>query len=282
MFSRVHYRLFAAGATAVVLLPWSLFETALAKDQIIRLGGIRDVTATISQSDEAYQIRVEMLPVKAFDPATNKVLNLSKGRAYVARALAKYLKADNLVIRGLKIHEAAGNGEPYYLAAVVPRDGVLAGANAADAKERPEPAGTPSVETAESKREPATGMASRQHEIRLSADATAADFVNRKADYLDTIVQLREALSKEGNSVESQSSKAEDFYDSIGSIEERTEAAFKALAGEINKDKLLLSVEQEELRPALKKARSEVLDSLKATVARFDEREEKTKKEKKK
>ena len=89
----------------------------------------------------------------------------------------------------------------------------------------------------------------RQHEIRLAADATTADFLNRKADYLDTIARLQEALSDEGDSLERQSLKPEDFYDSIGSVEERAEAAFKALAEQIDDDKLLVSVEQEDLHP---------------------------------
>ena len=72
------------------------------------------------------------------------------------------------------------------------------------------------------------------------------------------------------------------FYDSIGNVEERAEAAFKALAGQMDDDKLLLSVEQEELRPVIKETRAEVLKSLKAAVALFDEVQKKTKKAKEK
>ena len=132
---------------------------------------------------------------------------------------------------------------------------------------------------AEPERSPQLGSPARSPSDRR---ATTADFLNRKADYLDTIVRLQEALSEEGDSLEGRSLEPEDFYDSIGSIEERTEAAFKALARQIDEDKLLLSVEQEELRPALKKAHAEVLESLKAAVARFDRRQEDAKKEKEK
>ena len=47
-------------------------------------------------------------------------------------------------------------------------------------------------------------------------------------------------------------------------------------------DTLLLSVEQEELHPAMKKAHAEVLESLKVAVARFDQRQENAKKAKEK
>ena len=78
--------------------------------------------------DGAYRIAVEMLPVKAFDPATNKALNLSKGRMYAAQALGKHLKASSLTIRGLEIRESGTGGKSFRLVAVVPRDGVSAGA----------------------------------------------------------------------------------------------------------------------------------------------------------
>ena len=94
---------------------------------------MRNVTATVSESDDAYRITVEMLPVRAFDPATNKALNLSKGRMYVAQAMGKHLKAGSLVIRGLAIEENGISGKFFRLVAVVPRDGVSVTAKASPA-----------------------------------------------------------------------------------------------------------------------------------------------------
>jgi hypothetical protein len=238
-------------------------------DQVIRLGGVRNVTATVSALDDTYRIAIEMLPVKAFDPATNKALNLSKGRMYAAQALGKHLKAGNLAIRGLEVRESGTDGGTFRLVAVVPRDGVSVTAK-----------GTPTaqvqhVRTETPTRPPAEASTSIRHEIHLATDATTADFLNRKADYFDTIARLQEALSEEADSLERQPLKPEDFYDSIGSVEERTEAAFKAITGQIGGDKLLVSVEQEELLPALKKAHAEALESLKTAVSRFDQRQEK-------
>jgi hypothetical protein len=249
--------------------------------QTIRFGGVRNVTATVSESDEGYRIAVEMFPVRAFDPATNKALNLSKGRAYAAQALGKHLKTGRLTIRGLEVRQIDTGGNTFRMVAVVPRDGVLAGtADSLVALQRHKTPDTTAHPPVQPETLPQT--APRRHEIRLTADATTADFLNRKADYLDTVMRIQEAISEEGCSLESGSPKPDDFYDAIGNVEERAEAAFKALGGQVEEDKLLLSLEQEELRPALRKARAETLDSLKSAVARFDQKQEKTKKEKKK
>ena len=255
-------RLYPASVMAMLLV--TCWSGPAWGEQVIRLGGMRNVTATVSESDETYRIAVEMLPVRAFDPATNKALNLSKGRMYAAQALAKHLKAGSLTIRGLEIRESGTSGNTFRLVAVVPRDGVSVGAGTVRC-----PRTAQDDERRQPTRRAAAVRASSQHEIRLAADATTADFLSRKADYLDTIVRLQEALTEEGESLERQSLKPEDFYDSIGSIEERADAAFKAIAGQIDDDNLLLSLEQEELRPLLKKAHVEVLKMLKAAVARF-------------
>ena len=73
-----------------------------------------------------------------------------------------------------------------------------------------------------------TETRSHRHEIRLTADTTTADFLNRKADYLDTVARIKEAVAEERGSLDTKSFKPEDFYESIGSLEERAEAAFEA------------------------------------------------------
>ena len=85
-------------------------------EQVIRLGGVRNVTATVSESDRDYRIAVEMLPVRAFDQATNKALNLSKGRMYAVQALGKHLRAGSLTSGGWRSGRAAS-------AAVLPPGG---------------------------------------------------------------------------------------------------------------------------------------------------------------
>jgi hypothetical protein len=271
---------FVVGMTAILL---ATFRSASAlSEDVVQLGGVRNVTAVVSESDGGYRVAVEMLSVKAFDPTTNKALNLSKGRAYAVQALAKHLKTGSLTIRGLEVRESGTKGKSFRLVAVVPHDGVSAEAGSSDARERHRTAGTAAHPPMEPNKAAQTEAKPRTHEIRLTADATIANFLDRKADYGETIAQLREAFCEEGNSLEKQSLKPDDFDDSIGSVEERAEAAFKAMARQVGKDDLLLPSEQKDLYPALKKAHTEVLDSLKSAVARFNQRQEKTKKAKEK
>ena len=70
----------------------------------------------------------------------------------------------------------------------------------------------------------------------MSADATTADFLNRKADYLDTIVQLREALTEDEKVRERSSLSPDDFYDAVDKIEERGNTAFHSLGKLIDSD----------------------------------------------
>ena len=254
--------------------------TSLADEggMIIRLGGVRNVTATVSESDGYYRVAVEMLTVKAFDPATNKALNLSKGRMYAAQALGKRLNTDSLTIRGLEVRESGTKGESFRLVALVPQEGV---STAWPRDKKRQDRGEPTPPSAKPVA-PQGGTDAGRAEIRVTTGDTTADFLNRKSDYLDTIVRLREALSEEGESLASKSPKPDEFYDFIETVEERAEAAFKTLARQVGDDKLLLSVEREELHPALKKSHDEVLESLKSAVARFDQRQEKAKKERKK
>jgi hypothetical protein len=242
---------------------------ATAHDQVVRLGGVRDVTATISESKDGYRVMVEMLPVKAFDPPTNKRLNLAKARAYAIQGLAKSLNAGNPAqseVRGVQVQEIGLSGGMYRLVLLVPH---LKAQTASTPKDSParENVATPSP-TKPKKEEPT---------LTFTAEPSASDFLNRRSDYLDTIAQLQEQFCADGVAAEKKATQQDDFYSAIGDLEERAEAAFKALTAQIAEDKLLLSVERDELFPVLSQSRTKVLGSLKAAVARFDKRQEKTK-----
>jgi hypothetical protein len=259
---------------AVLLLVGWRAETARGEEEVFKLGGMRNVTATVSLSDETYRITVEMLAVMAFDPATNKALNLSKGRMYAAQALGKHLKAGDLTIRGMNVRESDATDNMFRLVAIVPRDGVSTVKRDSTDSQGHRTAGVPALTAL-----PQPEKALRGREIRVTADATTADFLNRKADYLDTIARLREVFRDEGIALGNRSAGPEDFYDSVVGLEERAQAAFKALGKQIDGDKLLVTIEQEELRLALKTAHAVTLESLKAAVARFEQRQEKMNKE---
>lgn len=232
--------------------------SAIAADQVVHLGGVRDVTATISKSKDGYRVAVEMLPVKAFDPPTNRRLNLAKARAYAIQALGKFLKAGQLKLHGVQIQESGLSNGVYRLVLLVPQAASLP---KDDGREK----------TVASKPMPAERPKEKE---RASTSISASDFLNRKSDYLDTIARLQEQFCADGVAAEKQAAEQDGFYSAIGDLEERAEAAFKALAAQINEDKLMLFIERDELRPALEKARNEVLASLKVAVAHFDKRQE--------
>ena len=243
---------------------------AIARDEVIHLGGVRDVTATISHSQDGYRIAVEMLPVKAFDPPTNKRLNLAKARAYAIQALATFLNAGQLEIRGVQIQESSLSEGMYRLVLLVPQ---VASTASADGRQR----------VAASKATPSTAPSSKrpaEKDVASATESFATDFLNRKSDYLDTIVQLQSQFCADGVAAEKQATEQDRFYSAIGDIEERAESAFKAVAVQINEDKLLLFTERDELQSSLRKSHNDVLASLKAAVAQFDKRQEKKEKTK--
>jgi len=281
MFNLPCCRTLSATILALFVASCCSWGTIFAEEQVIKLGGIRNVTATILKSDASYRVTVEMLPVKAFDPVTNKRLNLIKAQAYVARALAKHLskgKSFGLIIRGLEVQENGTSGERFRMVAEIPQNGVtVAAARTFSAKDdTTEPASQPSPSV-----QPPQATDDK-HAIRVPADATTIDFLNRKTDYLDTIAQLQQALTDDGKTTERSSLSPDGFYEAVGDLEERGNLAFRSLGEEIDGDKLLVSIEQEELRLAMKTAHATTLESLKSAVARFDERQEKMKKEKEK
>jgi hypothetical protein len=275
MFNPPWCRTLPTSALAAFLVTCCSPGTIPAEEQVIKLGGIRNVTATILKSDESYRITVEMLPVKAFDPATNKRLNLTKAQVYAARALAKQLgtgESTDLIIHGFEVRESGITGNLFRLVAEIPRNGVTV---AAESAHQPSPTTEPTQQPPQA--------ASHQHVIRVSADATTADFLNRKADYLETIAELREALTDDAKAMERSPLSPDDFYEAVSNLEERSNGDFRSLGNQIEKDNLLSELlEREELRPALKKAHAEVLDSLKVAVTRFDRRQEENQKKKEK
>jgi hypothetical protein len=90
---------------------------------------VRNAVVTISESAHRYRIVVEMLAVKAFDPPTNRRLNLQKARGLAMQALAKHLSLGNpsrFTVSGVEIQDSRTTNSSYRLALSVPRDGISA------------------------------------------------------------------------------------------------------------------------------------------------------------
>ena len=150
----------------------------------------------------------------------------------------------------MEVRETGISGKFFRLVAEIPRNGItVATAGTSPAKDEAAEACSTAVAI-----RPAGGAAHASDVFRVSAGVTTLDFLNRKADYLETIAELREVLTDDGKALERSASSPDDFYEAVGNLEERSNAAFQSLRqASIDGDNLLVSIEQEELHLALKK-----------------------------
>ncbi len=261
--------------------------TAHGEDRVIRFGGVRNVVVIISDSADRYRIVVNMLAVKAFDPATNKRLNLQKARAIAIKALAKHAAMKNgapFTVRGMEVQDMTTANGSYRLVLLLPKENI-----AAIAVERPKPPSPEKGGFNENQAPPAAAQRAgkterpsgqKKERLYVDEDSSAAALLTRAADYLDTLAQLKEGVLEDLNAVQKKVLHQDDFYLAISELEERLDRLCRSMEAEINADNLLLSTEQRELRQVMKKQRSEVMKALKAAVEQFDARQEKKKKKK--
>lgn len=137
MFAIPRYRRFAAALVILCGIDRGWMPTAHGEDRVIRFGGVRNVVVIISDSADRYRIVVNMLAVKAFDPATNKRLNLQKARAIAIKALAKHAAMKNgapFTVRGMEVQDMTTANGSYRLVLLLPKENI-----AAIAVERPKP-----------------------------------------------------------------------------------------------------------------------------------------------
>ena len=271
-------------AVWLIVLAMLVFRTSQVggEEQVVKIGGVRNITVAVSEAGEKYLLRVEMLPVKAFDPVTNEKLNLQKARAAAMQALSKHLKlAKNtrFGVRKLEVENTDSASDHFRLSLSLPRDGIsvipLNGEGGESKSVRGADA-APSV----AKETVAKDTVAAPQKIEWVADAPVSEeaFLTRAADYLDTMKRLQGDLLNEVRTASGKARQQSEFYSAVADLEERMERMSEAMLAEINADKLLLSVEQEELRTAVGEHRSKVLKELGAAVKKFDERQKKTKK----
>lgn len=231
----------------ITLATAGMVRAAEEKPAKIDLGGLRKVTADLTASADMYVFKVRMLPVHAFDAATNAELNREKARQYGLQALAKHLGESEVIVSGVQVADPAIDGKFYTLVVRVPRKG---------------------VEVVKKVQEPKPQGKDRPEQI-----AFASSFFTRKQDYLNTLGQLVKKLDVDIKRIEGKQEKA--FFLAVADAEEHGTTNLKALSDEIQKDALLLSVEKEELLKAVAPHKDLLLDKLKALVKNYEEKKEK-------
>jgi hypothetical protein len=138
---------------------------------VIDMGGLRQVTAFLTVSENQYRIKVRLLPVKCFDEVTNAEVNQDKARRAALQALARSLSkkpAVEFTVSGARVESRGMEGKFYTLTLSVPRKGVTVLAVSA------EPSSTPASETKEDRQ-------------RILLDST---FTRSRRDHENTLRQL--------------------------------------------------------------------------------------------
>ena len=233
----------------------------------IELGGPRQASAVITTLDNDFHIAVRMLPVKAFDPTTNSLLNRDKARGFALQALARHLSGlktgeVRLSVSGATTVQAEQDGLKFLLVLRVPRDHVALRSNEA----------------------PKRGEKTTAAKQPKTADSTetvsdASTLLTCKQDYQNTVESLSNNLRDELTSVEEKLNADEAAFDeAIANLEETLDARWERLRLAIEQDKLLLNLERKELLTAVQIRHEQLLGALRQAVEGRDEQQAKSKK----
>ena len=243
-------------ATMIVISTTSIIMAGEGSSSI-ELGGPRQVTAAIATTDDNYEVSVRMLPVKTFDPTTNALLSREKSRAYALQALARHLGGRKtgdmrLSISGATTVKAKADGTNFLFVLRVPQNRVaLEGIDELKTK------GTRSTTT------PTTSNPADA--IETSRDASP--LLTCKQDYQTTAESLLSNLRGELKAAVEKFGDDEPAFDAaVAGLEETLDVHWEKLRPEIEKDKLLLSHERQELLTEVQAHHEQFLDSLRQAV----------------
>lgn len=221
----------------------------------VDLGGLRQVKANLTISESDYLIKLRMLAVQCFDPTTNATLNREKGRQLALQALARYLSdrpAAQLTVSGARVENTSGDGKVYSLTLRVPRRGVVLVQEGTKPPEKPVP----------------NDKASDQ--VVFSSSLFTA-----RRDYLNTLEQLAINCLADLQRVERAVGKAKKtepaFFQNIAELEERALANLDRFAAAVKDERLLLTVEKEELSAALSREKDRLLNAMRAVVRKREQ-----------
>jgi hypothetical protein len=242
-------------ALAVTLPP--LARGAETQVATLDLGGPRRVKAELAITEDDYIIAVRLLAVRSFDSSTNARLNREKARRFALLALARHLtgsKTGNheMTVSGVVVDGSGLRAKTYWLTLKVPITNVRLETTAA-------------TNPASDEVPPEDGT---EH---LPA---AKGLLTRRQDYLDTLQDLLVAYSdrlKASLAKIGEAAPGEVFYVEVADIEEAGIESLEQLQADGKADKLLLTIEQEELEKAIEKQKEALLELLRAAVQGVEE-----------
>ncbi len=205
--------------------------------QTFDLGGPRKATATVKQTDDDYEIRVSLIPVRCFDPALNRQLSQAKAQSYAREALLRHLggrKKQSATISRAEVMEAGNVDSRFVLVLRVPLKSV---------------------------------RLTEATEAKVSQAKPPKSLLKAKDDYEETLDVITTSLTDELLAFNGNSAK---FYEAVGAAEELGVTRLAALSKDIKADRWLLSTECDELCKAVAVTEERFLNRLRQRVEEFE------------
>lgn len=213
------------------------------------LGGPRKISGTINKNQGFYLVDIKFLPVNCFDPTTNKLITINKGRLYCYQALTNYLgiKGDfSGTFKNVEIKETGFIDNYFQLKLQIPIDGIQL------------------VKT-DSKNLPADSKNKNNDVLKLSYTS--------KDDYVDTLNKLVAIFEKKPVLKDD----IEEFYLEISSAEDKVNKLFICLKKEVSNERFWLTSDKDEFQKQIVFEENKIINCLAKMVK---EAELKAKKEK--
>ena len=232
----------------------------------IVLGGPRKVVASIETDPDSYLITVRMRAVQCFDATTNRKLNQQKASLMVRRASDPP--------EGEKTEpDPADRGEQhddgFFIAERRP-------IRADDPIPKRECFGRGSVEV------PKRKANDRQTRLESPSDIQEGNFFTRKQDHLDTLEALNGSIVQDLLDLRGERAspgETDRFYSRIADFEEAQVTRLASLRREVEGDRLLLNLEQEEILAQINRRETEILHKLSDIVKSWERQVKQSKKE---
>ena len=244
--------------TASLVCPLSSF--AQETERWIEFGGPRKVTAQVIQNDRALDVTVEMIAVKSFDKATNKLLSQEKAIRYVQLAIGNYLgkeggKSVRFGLSGVEILSSKINENRFRLDVRIPNFD----AERLDELEKGKLHEGENVVADASEVNAVINSPGRLPKLRIFA---------AKEDFCETSQFLLRALKSEipPSLVDLNDEEREDYFRSIADLEEKAEVDFDSLVRDVKQCKILLSIEIDALLKQIVADRNEFNKLLRKSV----------------
>jgi len=223
--------------------------TANAEDAVtIELGGPRRPVATVSETEGMYEIKVSLIPVRSFDPGTNRQRTQEKARSLAVEALVRYrgaAKKQVVTISNAETVEAEYVGARFVLVMHVPCHGVQL-----------------------------LNKSNHTQDVCVPADEKKqCSLVGRRNDSKEMLDALVESLREETRTLEESLDK---FYSKVSGVEELGVGRLQLLRMEIKQSSCVLSVEREKLLAWIEAEEARLLKRLRTIVESVENRNTET------